>query len=429
MYNKIVLRENEFLKEKYYFIEHKSGLRIFVFPKKLTTSFAMFGTQYGSIDNTFKLENWDEYKSVPDGIAHFLEHKMFENEDGSDTFSLFAKTGASSNAYTSFEVTNYLFSCTENFYESLEILLKFVTSPYFTEETVKKELGIIGQEIRMYDDNPNMRLFMGAIENMFSSHPVRIDLGGTVESISKITPEHLYLCYNTFYNLNNMALCVSGDIQLEEVLKVADRILKPAPQITLDRYFPREEPCVYKKYGECSLQVSKPLFNIGIKDVEISSDPVERMKKACAVDILLSVVLGDTGKFYNELYDEGLITADFSFEYVHNKYFSFASVSGESKDPRELYSRFIDTVRAFKSSGISEADFERTKIAKYSELIKSFDSTEEISSILMSHAFEDSDIFDYFDVVKNISIDDVNSVIDKIFNEDAFTLFVVNPLN
>ena len=289
MYNKIVLRENEFLKEKYYFIEHKSGLRIFVFPKKLTTSFAMFGTQYGSIDNTFKLENWDEYKSVPDGIAHFLEHKMFENEDGSDTFSLFAKTGASSNAYTSFEVTNYLFSCTENFYESLEILLKFVTSPYFTEETVKKELGIIGQEIRMYDDNPNMRLFMGAIENMFSSHPVRIDLGGTVESISKITPEHLYLCYNTFYNLNNMALCVSGDIQLEEVLKVADRILKPAPQITLDRYFPREEPCVYKKYGECSLQVSKPLFNIGIKDVEISSDPVERMKKACAVDILLSV--------------------------------------------------------------------------------------------------------------------------------------------
>ena len=185
------------LAERYYKVKHDSGLTIYVYPKEgYSSTYAIFGTKYGSINNCFKVDN-GETVSVPDGIAHYLEHKLFESEDG-DAFSRYAKTGANANAYTSFDKTCYLFSCTDNFEESLEILLDFVQSPYFTKETVAKEQGIIGQEIKMYDDSPSWRVMFNMLMNMYKTHPVRIDIAGTVESIAKITPEYLYTCYNTY---------------------------------------------------------------------------------------------------------------------------------------------------------------------------------------------------------------------------------------
>ena len=183
----IITKENKMLGEKYYTFDHKSGLKVYVFPKQLTSSYALFTTKYGSIDNKFKLEGDEDFTCVPDGIAHFLEHKMFECENGEDAFELFAKTGASANAYTSNARTAYLFSTTDNFYESLEYLLDFVTHPYFTEQTVQKEQGIIGQELRMYDDHPGSRLERGLLEALYKHNKVRIDVGGTIESIAKIT--------------------------------------------------------------------------------------------------------------------------------------------------------------------------------------------------------------------------------------------------
>ena len=199
-----VKRENALIDEIIYEGKHKSGLRVYVFPKEMGTSYAAFATKFGSVDCRFKTDGREVV--LPDGVAHFLEHKMFENSDGRDTFELYAKTGASANAYTSNNRTVYLFSAADNVCESLEILLSFVTDPYFTKETIAKEQGIIGQEIKMYDDNPDWQLYFGMLEGLYADNPVKIDIAGTVETIAEITPDTLFDAYNTFYNLDNMAL-------------------------------------------------------------------------------------------------------------------------------------------------------------------------------------------------------------------------------
>ena len=233
--------------EKYYYTKHKNGLEIYVIPKDFATSFAMFSTKYGAIDNCFKLEGEAEFHEVPDGIAHYLEHKMFENEDGVDTFSRFAKYGANANAFTSGTMTSYLFSCTEHLKENLEILLDYVSKPYFTPENVEKERGIIGQEIRMYEDNPGSAIYYNLLEAMYEKNQTRINVAGTVESIAEITPELLYDCYYTFYNFSNMTLCVSGRADMEMVLDAVDRILPEREQKTIVRNYYSEKPEVFKK--------------------------------------------------------------------------------------------------------------------------------------------------------------------------------------
>ena len=207
-----VTYKSDLLREEYTKFSHPSGLDIYVFPKKLSTTYAIFGAKYGSIHNRFKLDGESDWTVVPDGIAHFLEHKLFACPDGTDAFERFSEYGADANAYTSFNKTCYLFSCTDRFEESLGELLDFVTHPYFTEESVNSEIGIISEEIKMYDDNPSDRCFYGMLEGMYKSNSVRRNICGTKKSISRITPELLYSCYNTFYQLSNMALVVCGDV-------------------------------------------------------------------------------------------------------------------------------------------------------------------------------------------------------------------------
>ena len=223
--------KNEVLNEGYYEIDSDSGLKIFVYPKpKHNSTYAIFGTKYGSIDCAFKIDDSETVK-VPEGITHYLEHKLFESEDG-DAFSKYAKTGASANAYTSFDKTCYLFSTGDNFDESLKILLDFVQQPYFTEQTVQKEQGIIGQEITMYDDDPGWRVYFNLLRAIYHKNPVRIDIAGTIESISHINAELLYKCYNSFYNLHNMVLVVCGNVTPEQVLSIANERLKPSKPIS-----------------------------------------------------------------------------------------------------------------------------------------------------------------------------------------------------
>ena len=222
---KVSCRESKALRERYYHIEHKSGLNIYVIPKKMSTSYALFATRYGGRDNCFRLEGEAEYTRVPDGIAHFLEHKLFESEDGTDTFERFARLGANANAYTTTDMTAYEFSCTENFDECLSVLLDFVTHPHFTDENVQKEQGIIAQEIRGGEDNPFRRVYYDMLNLLYQKDNVRIEVAGTVASIARITPEYLYRCYNTFYQLSNMALVVCGDVEYEKVISIADEQL------------------------------------------------------------------------------------------------------------------------------------------------------------------------------------------------------------
>ena len=279
--SKYAVKENKMLGEKHYSFKHSSGLEVFVFPKAMTTSYAIFATRYGAVDNKFKLDSDKDFTVVPDGIAHFLEHKLFECEGGVDAFELFAKTGASANAYTSNTMTGYLFSCTEKFYESLEILLDFVTHPYFTEATVNKEQGIIAQEIKMYEDHPGARLHKELMRALYAKNKINIDVAGTVESIAQIDAQILYKCYNTFYNLNNMTLCVCGNVDVDLVKDVCDKMLSVAEPFNVirDTEDSDEPRHVNKTRAYCSLDVSKPIFAIGIKDNDIPSIPDERMKK------------------------------------------------------------------------------------------------------------------------------------------------------
>ena len=225
--NKKIIK-SEIIHKEYLLNEHPSGLKILLYPMKgFSSNYAIFGTKYGSVDNAY-LDDDGKRVDLPEGIAHFLEHKLFECEGGIDAFELYAKTGANANAFTTNTLTAYIFSCTENFYGSLEILLDFVTHPYFTEKTVQKEQGIIGQEIRMYDDHPGARLNKGLLQALYKKNKMRIDVAGTIESIAQIDASVLYKCYETFYNLNNMALCICGDVDVDSVEAVCDKILEKA---------------------------------------------------------------------------------------------------------------------------------------------------------------------------------------------------------
>ncbi|MDD6800718.1 MAG: pitrilysin family protein [Firmicutes bacterium] len=429
--DKIIKKENSFIGEKYTLVKHKSGLDIYVFPKDLTTYYALFATKYGSIDNCFKAEGDTEYTRVPDGIAHYLEHKMFENADGVDTFARFAKTGADANAYTSFNITGYLFSCTDNFYESLDILLDYVTSPYFTPETVQKEQGIIGQEIRMGEDNPGRELLFGLLESLYEKHTVRNKIAGTVESISHITSDLLYKCYNTFYNLGNMALCVCGKVDVDKVIESADRVLtKSRPAFKVESVYAKEKPEVFCERSSKKMQVAKPLFGIGVKDVDISADPRERMKKKAAMNIISDVLFGKTSKFYNDLYNDGLISPSFSYWFEHNKCYSFLTVSGDSDDPEKVYGRFKEYTADVLENGIDKEACERSRRVMYSSMIKSFDSTEEIANnLISSFAFDDAEIFDFVDIIKEIDIEYITELLRRLFVESHYAIMTVMPLD
>ena len=423
-----IVKSNEFLGESYTKISHESGLDVYVFPKKLTTSFAVFGTKYGSIDNKFRIKGEKEITEVPNGIAHFLEHKLFDNEDGVDTFSRYAETGASANAFTSFEKTAYLFSCTENFEESLEILLDFVTKPYFTEKSVQKEQGIIGQEIKMGEDNPGRVLFFNMLEAMYENHPVKISIAGTVDSIAKIDAELLYKCYNTFYNLNNMILCVCGNVEVESVLKVCDKILKKAPACEIERIFDKESDKVLKSRITAKMQVAKPLFDIGIKDNNIPSKPFDRLRKAAGMAVLNEMLFSKSSKIFNDLYNEGLISNNLEYCYSISESFAFNELSGEANDPELVYGRIYDYIKEKQKTGLDKEEYERCKKVIYADFIKTFDNTEEIAYELMSYIFEGCDLFDYTDAVKNLTFEYVNELLACMFDEECFTMSTVFPV-
>ena len=422
--------ESPLLCEKYEKITHPSGLDIYVFPKKLTTAYAVFGVKYGSIHNRFTTTDGTEVV-LPDGVAHFLEHKLFANEDGSDSFERFSQFGADANAYTSFNKTAYLFSCTENFESALEELLRFVTHPYFTKKSVASEVGIIAEEIKMYDDNPSDRCFYGMLEGMYENHSIRRNICGSVASISKITPELLYDCYNTFYNLHNMALIVCGDIDTDTVLKVADAELPkhtlPFSAKTIDENA-GEAPEVFAPYVERKMQVSKPIFNIGIKDVEIPQDPTARQKKDAVMAILDEMIFSRAGKLYSSLFERELISPNMSYGYSISKSSAYNSLAGEADDPKKVLEEILAYIDELRKNGLSYEDFLRGKRVMYAEFVKSFDSTDNIANNLLSFICEDAELLSYADIIDSVTFEDVQTAFETAFLPARITLSVILPL-
>ena len=414
---------NELLKDSYYEIDHSSGFKIFVYPKEnYSSTYAVFGTKYGSIDTCFKKEGEKDFTEVPEGIAHFLEHKLFESEE-LDAFARYAKTGASANAYTSFDKTCYLFQCSGNFEASLEILLDFVSNPYFTEQTVKKEQGIIGQEIRMYEDEPGWESLFVLLRAMYHNHPVRIDIAGTVESISHITADLLYECYDTFYNPANMALAVAGNVTVEQVLEIADKMLKPKESKKVERKFQLEPESVVEKYAEKHLSVAMPIFAIGFK--ENVKTPSRTLKESMESGILLDIIAGPTSSLYEDLLKDNLINTTFDTEYFEGYGYSAHIFNGESKDPETVRERINAEITRVMNEGVDREAFNRIKKKHYGSLIMDFDNIDSISNSLISAYFNGEGLYDQLKLLESITAEDIDNRLKNAFSIENSSMSVI----
>lgn len=418
--------KSERIGDSYYVLNHKSGLRVFLYPKKgHNSTYAIFGTKFGSINTKFKYKNKDEIITVPDGIAHYLEHKLFESEDG-DAFSKYAKTGASANAYTSFDVTGYLFSCTEKFPESLKILMDLVQDPYFTDETVKKEQGIIGQEIKMYQDDPSWRVMFNLYRAMFHNHPVKVEIAGSVESIAKINPKNLYECYNNFYNLNNMVLCISGKIDLEETVKLVDSLVKPSSSEPLpESIFPDEPYEIVKNRVVEKLPVFIPNFQIGFKEKSRKERVTD--EEMAQTGIILYTLGAKSSLLYKELLDKGLINETFSYEYFEGPMYNAVLFSGEANEPDKINEILLKHVKELKANGVREDDFKLAKRALYGKAVKMLNSAENISDSMMSLNFAGRELFQSIECVAKTSLDDVNKRLKDQLDPENSAISIIFP--
>ena len=415
---------NELLNEKYYDIDHPSGLKILVMPKEnYSSTYAIFATKYGSIDTMIQMSD-GSFKEIPEGTAHFLEHKLFESED-LDAFERFAKTGASANAYTSFERTGYLFSCSANFKKNLEILLDFVQNPYFTQATVEKEQGIIGQEIDMYKDAPDWEVMFNCLRTMYHNLPVRIDIAGTQESIAQITAKTLYGCYDNFYNLHNMVLAVAGNADVDEIVEVADKVLKPVEGKMAQRKVIDEPEEVIDSYIEEKLSVATPQFMFGFKE---SWDTPERTtKEEISMEILLDMISGQSSELYKRLFDGKLINNSFGFEYFTGFGYSCVLFAGESNDPKKVAEEIVGEIGRFRETGFDKTAFERTKKKLYGRMIMGMNDIEGLANNMAVSYFASEDVFTDFEIFKTVTLDDVNDIFKKTLDENRSVLSVINP--
>lgn len=421
---------NEQIDEKMLLGTHKSGLSVAIVPKTgFSKYYAIYGTQYGSIDREFKALGEEEKTVLPDGVAHFLEHKLFEMPDGTNAFDSFSKTGGNSNAFTSFNITAYLFSCTENFYENLDILLDFVNTPYFTNENVAKEQGIIGQEIKMYDDDPQWRVFFNMLTAMYHENPVKQDIAGTVESISRITPELLYKCTNTFYNPSNMYLVLVGDIDENKIEEYIDRhIPKDRAAGRVLRFSPKEPEGIAKKFIKQNLSVSTPMFAVGFKEKETGLCGYELLKKEIATEILIEILFGKSSENYIKMYESGIIDSSFEGETELEAEYGFTSFGGESKEPEKVYETILECVESAKKNGISDEKIARIKKAVLSDDIRMYNNVENIGNTYIKSLMKGINPLDYTKAADEIDKEYLMKRLIEHFDKDCCVLSVVYPV-
>ena len=415
---------NEVLGDSYYEVKHPSGLTIYVYPKPgYSSTYAIFGTGYGSIDNFIKTKG-TEARPIPEGTAHYLEHKLFESEE-LDAFELFAKTGANANAYTSFDRTCFLFSCSGSFKENLEILLDFVQHPYFTEETVQKEQGIIGQEIRMYQDEPSWQVFFNLLRGLYQKHSIKIDIAGTQESISHNTADLLYDCYNTFYNPSNMVLAVAGNASVDEVLEVVEANLMDRPSVDVEREDVKEPKEPASPYIEEKFSVARPIMALGFK--EDHETPVRSLEEMLIADVLLDYIAGDTSPLYCRLLDEGLINHGFGYEYFYGFGYACVIFEGETKDPQRLSEEIKKEIRRVKKEGLDPAEFERVRKANYGKAIMDYNDVDGLANELVAAHLEGFRLFDELEVYRRMTVADAEKQLASMMNEKYSSMSVVLP--
>lgn len=427
----------ECLNEKMHIYKLENGLDVIIIPMKNTNrKYAMYSTHFGSINYKFKTITDENEIIVPDGVAHFLEHKLFEQEDGENALDKLTKMGANPNAYTSFNHTSYLFDCTENFNDVFKALIYFVQNPYLTEENVEKEKGIIGQEIQMYDDDPEWQLFFGFVNCLYGGHAITKDIAGTIDTISEITPDVLYKCYNNFYKPSNMVICVVGDVNVEETLDIIkENVKEDKKQLKIERFYGEEKEEIFKKENKKKMDVNLPIVMFGFKDnfnkerleSGYEKDNIGVVKYDVALQIALELVAGKSTKLYEDLYSEGLVTREFGISFSYEEDYAYTAFDNESNNYNEVIKRVLDRINYLKENGIEEKDFERAKKMLYGNFVKGFNDVSRIATMVVSDYFKGINSFDYVESYKQIDKKYVEDAIRKHFDFDKMAVSVIEP--
>ena len=416
--------ENLQVKEKLYIEKLENGLTVMIIPKTgIRKKYVMWATHYGSIDNKFVIPGEEKTTEVPDGIAHFLEHKMFEQENGTNSLDVLTALGVNANAYTTTNYTTYLFEATDNFYKALDELMDYVQHPYFTDENVEKEKGIIAQEINMYNDYPDWEVYMNALKCMYKNNPITIDIAGTVESIQKIDKDILYKCYNTFYNPSNMLMCFCGDFNPEDLIKeVKNRLVEKKPQGEIKRIYQEEPANIVEKRKEKTMEVSMPLFVIGIKD-KLEKENI--VKKHIAIEILLNMLIGKSSDLYKDLYQEELLISEPFVEYEFGEDYAHVAISGVSKDPDKILEKLLEQINKMKKEGIKEENFNRIRNMLYGNAVKEFNSVSDIARMFVTDYFKGINSFDYLETYKQITMEYAKQVLENTFKEENTVISII----
>lgn len=418
--------ENIKLKEKLYVEKLENGLTVMILPRKTTQKkYAMWGVNFGSIDNHFINPDNNKEIKIPDGVAHFLEHKMFEQENGINSLDALSSLGVDANAYTTNDYTTYLFECTDNFYEALDELMDYVQHPYYTDENVEKEKGIIGQEINMYDDYPTWKVYMNAMECLYHNNPVKLDIAGTIESITPITKETLYDCYNTFYTPSNMLMVITGDFEPEKLIQeIKNRIVKNENKGEIKRIYPEEPEEINKEKIEAVMDVNNPIFVIAIKDKTLENE-TEQVKKHIAIEILLNIIVGKSSKLYKELYETGMVMAPLDLDYEFSKQYAHIAISGQSNEPERVMKELKKEIEKLKKEGLEKQQFERIKKKIYGDYITEYNDISGVARMLMADYFKGINSFEYIENHKQVTKEYAEKILKEIFDENKMVISIV----
>ena len=413
------------IKEKAYIEKLDNGMTVIIIPKpNLDKKYIIWGTNFGSIDNRFIMPKTNEEVFIPDGVAHFLEHKLFEQPNGTNSLDTLMALGLDANAYTTNDHTAYLFECTNNFYEGLDELMDYVQHPYFTDENVEKEKGIIGQEIKMYDDEPSWRLYMNAMDCMYKENPIKIDIAGSIESISKITPDVLYKCYNTFYNPSNMIMAVCGDFKPEELLKeIKKRLVAKEEQGEIKRIYPTKEKEINKSYKEITMEVSTPIFAIGYKDIEGMTEDI--VKKHIAIEILLNMIIGKSSETYKKLYESGDLLSKPDTDYEFSKEYAHILISGKSNNPTKIRESIEKAVEEYIKNGLNKEQFDRSRKKIYGDYVVEYNNVGDIARMFLADRMKGINSFDYIEKFNEVTKEFAEEVLKNVFKKENMIMSVV----
>lgn len=402
-----------------------SGLLVRVVPKPgFARKYAFIAVDFGAIDTAYRLNGGTV--RTPDGIAHYLEHKMFDLPEG-NADAMFAALGASPNAFTSYSMTAYHFSCTEHFAENLRLLLRMVTMPYFTPESVEKERGIITQEIRMYEDSAEQGVAEDLFAALYKEHPVRTSIAGTVESIGRITAQSLYDCFRAFYQPSNMVMCVTGDVDAEEILKIAEEMTPQEAAVLPERLYGAPETMApVKARTQRSMEISMPTFALGFK-CEPAGKGMESMRREIIGDIAAEILVGESSPLYQRLYESGLIDGGFSVGYESIKDACLVSASGDSKDPEAVLDAILQEGERIRREGFEQDLFRRLKKSALGRRTRDLDSLESICYRICAYRFDGADYFEFPAAYASVTPEDVQAFLTNMIRPERAALSVIRP--